>query len=111
MQTQTEILECGHAFTTGYGVKKVEGKEIRCCYECCAADDAQSMRETGRATLYLTGSSETGYRVTNWPNSLSFTVGHSKIGRHNIARTRRDVYFRGPDGKAWHGVTYGKNTQ
>jgi hypothetical protein len=111
------ILECGHEpsehseFTTGYGVKKVDGKDFRCCYECCAKDDRDSMLSSGRATLYLTGNRADGYKVTNWPGSLSFPVHYAKHGRHNIARSRVDVYFVGPDGNTWHGVQYGENTQ
>jgi hypothetical protein len=64
------------------------------------------MKDEGRITLYLTDDG----RVTNWPNSLSFK-GHVSKGRHNIAGTRYDVWFTGPDGHRWHGTQYGDNTQ
>jgi hypothetical protein len=120
------ILECGHEpsehseFTTGYGVKEVNGKDFRCCYECCAKDDRDSMLSSGRATLYLDmnprkappfGYSRESARVTNWPGSLEFWTGPVRKGRHNIAGRRYDVWFTGPDGKDWHGVQYGENTQ
>ena len=105
----TAILDCGHApsahgsSTTGYGVT-ADGRKH--CYQCCAETDRKAMNETGRATLYLTDKG-----VVNWPGSLSFSVTRRRKGQHNIARTREDVWFTGPDGAPWHGVQYGKNTQ
>ena len=114
----TEILECGHpesehsSFTRGYGTDE-HGK--RHCYACCAERDRASMIETGKATLYLTVESESrdgfGGKVTNWPGSLVFRTGRVHKGRHNIAGTRYDAWFKGPDGKEWHAVQYGDNTQ
>jgi hypothetical protein len=50
----------------------------------------------------------TGYGY--WPGTLKIRCG-VRTGRHNIAGKRYDVWFVGPDGKNWHGVTYGDNTQ
>lgn len=92
------------------------------CYPCCAARDLASMRETGRAILYLTrrdrksGELSQGMRspdiweVTNWPGTLRFYTGEPSIGRHNIARIRRDVWFRDREGAMWHAVQYGEHT-
>lgn len=104
--------------TTGYG--EIDG--VKHCYDCCADVDREFMQEHGRIALYLTvkkcgphGTSRLPDRhvtgeVTNWPQTLIFKVrGH--IGCHNIARRRYDVWFTGPDGFKWHGVTYGDNTQ
>lgn len=117
------ILECGHSpsehssFTTGYGTDPETGK--RYCYACCADQDREDMLETGRATLYLSQENSGVLRleggrghgtVSNWPGSLKFPA-YIKRGRHNIAGTRYDVWFKGPDGKTWHGVQYGDNTQ
>lgn len=105
----SEILDCGHPpsehsnFTTGYGVDS-EGRKH--CYACCAERDKAEMIKTGRATLYLSGK-----EVSNWPESLKFRVNYVRKGRHNMARVRYDVRFIGPDGKPWHGVQYGDNTQ
>lgn len=115
--TQT-ILDCGHApsphsdFTTGYG-QDAQGRTH--CYACCAENDKASMIETGRATLYLTreqpdAAAAPAWYVTNWPGSLRMHAFVRK-GRHNMAGKRYDVWFTGPDGKDWHGVTYGDNTQ
>ena len=104
------LLDCGHppsphlSCTTGYGLNPIDGK--RSCYKCCAAIDATYMKEKGRIALYLT---ESG--VTNWPGSLSFPVLARTKGGHNIAQSRYDVWFRGPDNFIWHGVQYGENTQ
>jgi len=90
------------------------------CYACCAVRDKAYMVEHGRATLYLSlavrprtwgGLTRVG-TVSNWPGTLD--LGYKlpvTLGRHNIARTRYDVWFNGPDGHIWHGVTYGDNTQ
>lgn len=114
--TGNEILECGHVasphseFTTGYG-KDEHGK--RYCYACCADRDRYQMRCDGRATLYLTCEPKmvrtgTG-TLTNWPGSLEIPCNVRK-GRHNMARTRYDVWFSF-EGQTWHGVQYGENTQ
>ena len=117
------ILDCGHVAskhgpnTTGYGVDK-EGKKH--CYACCAEGDKKDMHETGCAVLYLTlGEYDCnliarydGYnnaKVTNWSGTLSLRCS-VKIGRHNIAGKRYDVWFQF-EGQNWHGVTYGDNTQ
>jgi hypothetical protein len=125
MTTETEtILDCGHApsphesFTTGYG-RDENGRTF--CYDCAATRERDAMIETGNATLYLVKTADmsralgaprpTGYEVTDWPGGLRFTVTALHTGRHNIARTRIDAYFAGPDGYVWHGVQYGANTQ
>lgn len=121
--------ENGTPFTGGYGrYGGVDGP--RHCYACCAELDKANMVETGRATLYLCGQEPkavpanwkpgTGawstegtklFEVTNWPGSLRFRVTGRTRGRHNIARTRVDVWFNGPDGYVWHGTQYGEWTQ
>jgi len=73
------------------------------------------MIDTGKATLYLVPVKPNGwtslYKVTNWPNTLSFIVQSYTVGNHNIAGKRYDVHFPGPDGYRWHGVSYDDNTQ
>lgn len=120
----TELLECGHLeskhsdFTTGYGV---DAKGNRYCYACCAENDKAYMREHGEITLYLTHDSYNGEgktifhgafrdgKVTNWPGSLTFPA-RVKRGKHNIAGYRYDTWFMF-EGKEWHGVQYGENSQ
>ena len=68
------------------------------------------MRDTGRAVLYLTDGPE-GAAVTDWPGVLKFRVQHKRVGSHNIAGRRVDVWFTDSDGREWHGVNYGHNSQ
>lgn len=89
----------------------------RICYACCGLRDARQMRETGKAVLYLVerenragGASYRSYHVTNWPGTLDRPVKARRVGRHNIAGKRYDVWFTF-EGAEWHGVTYGDNTQ
>lgn len=109
---------------TRYG-KTSDGKKI--CFACCAERDKATMDREGRICLYLThdafpratdqwgatnkcmGSTTSG-KVANWPGTLAFPC-HVKVGRHNIARTRYDVWFTDHNGNPWHGVQYGDNTQ
>lgn len=112
--TTSTILDCGHepsvhsGFSTGFG-KDSDGKTF--CYECAADLDREQMETDGKTTLYLCdGDAPRKYKVTNWPGSLSFNVGYSKQGRHNMAGTRVDVWFMVGD-RQWHGTQYGENTQ
>jgi len=96
--------------TTGYGVRD-DGSKI--CFDCCGIRDKQIMIKAGNSKtlpLYLVVK-EAQWWVTNWPNTLSFQVHHLRKGKHNIAGTRYDVWFQGPDNKTWHGTQYGDWTQ
>lgn len=119
--TNTTLLDCGHpvsphsSFTTGYAVDD-EGK--RHCYKCCADRDRASMVEHGdskRLPLYLIKRSNPdgthAWYVSNWPGSLEYRCYYYRIGCHNIAGNRYDVWFVGPDDFIWHGVQYGGNTE
>ena len=90
--------------TTGYG-ENAKGDKL--CFACCADDDRASMIKDGRWTGYLTRK-DGAWTVSNWPESLTFPTTGVKVGTHNIARTRRDAWFAGPDGFAWHAVSYGE---
>jgi len=96
--------------TTGYGVDDDDNK---ICYSCCADQDREWMIAQGKIHLYLcpVKNSTLNWTVKNWPGSLVFPVWAQKKGRHNIAGTRYDVWFSGPDGHRWHGVQYGDQTQ
>ena len=104
-----KLCDCGHwvapsGCSTGYG-KDSHGKTF--CFACCAKLDKEQMIKTGKIILYLCGDG----RITNWPGTLVFKQLGSKRGYHNIAGTRLDTWFYGPDGYLWHGVQYGRNTQ
>ena len=83
------------------------------CYACCAEREKARMIESGRATLYLTsetaptGGGHVRHFATDWPGELKFRVHTISKGRHNMARTRVDAWFIGPDGAPWHGVNIG----
>ena len=114
----TMTLDCGHTITpkhgpggTGYGRNR-SGESL--CYECCADLDRASLRRREKTTLYLTESRDESGRirreVINWPGSLRITPSAVSHGRHNIARTRTDVWFAF-EGNHYHAVQYGENTQ
>ena len=48
--------------------------------------------------------------LTNWPASLKIAIGYVRKGRHNMAGTRYDVWFKAY-GHTYHGIQYGENTQ
>lgn len=106
-----KIKPVGTSGGTGYGWADPDNPDDKpICYECCGKRDVTDMIETGRATLYLTHQTRDTASLTNWPGTVRYRAG-VKTGRHNIAGRRYDVWFEGPDGKPWHGVTYGDNTQ
>lgn len=112
-----EHVEHKNDFTTGYGTDK-EGKKI--CFACCGVNDRRDLLALpigGKFWLYLSSKLEDGkpeyYRehyVSNWPGTLSIKVPCPRKGRHNIARTRYDVWFKLEDAY-FHGVQYGEWTQ
>ena len=107
------MLDCGHTpsphshISTGYG-QTADGK--RHCYDCCAATERAAMVETGKACLYLVQRNGRNV-ITDWPGKLEFKPWHVRKGRHNLAGSRYDAWFAGPDGYVWHGVQYGEDTQ
>lgn len=116
--TATTILGCGHvpspceSFTTGYGTDE---SGARHCYACCAEHDRARMIESGRATLYLTRPNastdpEPTWKVSNWPDSLSFPARNVCKGSHRCFAgfvRRMDADFDGPDGFVWHAIVRG----
>ena len=110
-------LDCGHEpsphneCTTGTA-RTGDGWEI--CWQCCAFGDLGRMVKNGNTRTmpaYLVRKDSGEWRVENWPGTLSFHVFYKQKGRHNLARTREDVWFVGPDLHVWHGVQYGEWTQ
>jgi len=104
-----------HSGGTGFGFKD----DKRYCYTCCAELDREQMRREGKIALYLSDwdpNVQQSYglpyiaTVGNWPGTLKLPVHLRQKGRHNIARTRTDVWFVF-EGREWHGVSYGENTQ
>ena len=98
-----EIVADGVA--AGYGIN---AKSEKVCYECCGKEDAARLRDMaiGEETyLYLSKD-----RVTNFPNTLNIPVISKRIGRHNIAQIRTDVWFAYA-GNMFHGVCYGYDSE
>ena len=88
-----------------YGYIGVVGPDDKICYPCMARYELDDLLSTGKGILYLGKST-----VTNWTGTLSWPITYQKKGRHNIAGTRYDVWFRVGVEK-WYGVQYGENTQ
>lgn len=137
MERQAEFTchDCGQikpVQTTGGTGYASDGAGNKTCYECCGKADAKYMRDHDRMTLYLAVDHESlaanntshefmvrhrihhrnyGWKVTNWPGTLRMNGVTVSKGRHNIAGSRYDCWFTGPDGAKWHGVQYGEMTQ
>lgn len=99
--------DCGGV---GYANVREDGVEKKVCYDCCGKRDIAYMTDEGRIALYLTVTDGKQF-VSNWPGTLKMPVRYSRSGRHNIAGTRETVWFTGPDGREWWGVSYGQWTQ
>lgn len=117
--TTMDTLHCDHCgqvivpdgVIAGYGTTP-EGQRL--CYDCCAWSAGADMVRHGDTVLYLTGpyndrDSTKTWKVTNWPGTLIFRPTYVSKGRHNMAGTRYDVWFCGPDGHEWHGINIGDN--
>jgi hypothetical protein len=86
--------------TTGYAIN-ADGS--RTCFDCCAVHDRIAMRDGDRITLYYHRES-----VINWPGTLLIVPDRVRHGRHNIGRTRVDVWFTEEEfGSRWYGVNIG----
>ena len=96
------IVRASASVGTGYATND---KNEMICYDCCAINDREHMRSTGRIMLY-----DTDTELTNWPGTLRFPSTYRRKGHHNIAGNRYDMWFHF-DGFEWHGVRYGDNTQ
>jgi len=116
---------------TGYGIDKDDNKV---CFACCGKQDREHMEKGLPTCLYLSGSIAPGQEdrtvgqtqlwnpgmqrtewvskwiLSNWPDTLKIYIPMVKVGRHNIARVRYDIWFRFA-GHQWHGVMYGNDTQ
>jgi hypothetical protein len=76
------------------------------CYTCAALYEKRDMILDGRWTGYLFHSWKTPEErmttkptiIANWTGHLSFVISKAIIKVHSI-----EIWFRGPDGKIWHG--------
>lgn len=97
--------------SAGYGLFWDAGERRTICPDCCAVRERQQMDETGKAILYLCRNTDGQWRVTNYLGTLVYPVQTFRKGRHNVAGTRYDVWFRDHAGRIWHGVQYGEWTE
>ena len=102
-----KVIEVDSTIVSGYGIDKDDNKV---CYSCCGYEDRAQMMMNDKHTLYLSGNAKDGYKISNWPGTLSLRAGYVRKGGHNIAGSRYDVWFN-IDGRNWHGVQYSENTQ
>lgn len=93
--------------TTGYARTNDDQK---ICYKCCGRIDLAQLLKDKKGILYLCLCGNNIAYVQNWPGTLHFPVARLRVGKHNIARKRYDVWFSIANTN-WHGVTYGDNTQ
>ena len=78
---------------------------------CCGKREfGRYVGNRARGSL-LDGEGPEGAVVTDWPGALKFRVRHKRVGSHNLAGRRVDVWFTDSDGREWHGVNYGHNSQ
>ena len=105
------ICDCGHqespclGITRGYSM--FEGKTS--CYPCSVERAKKIMRETGKFTLYLIQDVWRAH-LSDWTGLFTIPINAIKVGKHNKAGKRYDVWFTF-EGEKWHGVTYGDMTQ
>lgn len=111
MSDNNRILDCGHfpsphsEHTTGTA-RTSDGKEI--CWECAAKTELDDMINTGTVFMYLEVNNNRPKAVANWTGHNRLAISSWKRGGHNIAGSRTDFWFVGPDDFWWHGVQYGQ---
>jgi hypothetical protein len=86
---------------TGYA----SHRDRKVCYACCGRSDTRRMERGLPVMLYYDGKV-----VSNWPGTLKMEPTYTKKGRHNLAGTRTDVWFRFK-ARLFHGTQYGEWTQ
>ena len=106
----------GYIFKSPQGAFAPEGKveltdvEIAAHNKRCEELELVSMKQTGRASLYLTRNDSGNYQVGTWAGGFHIPVCRVSISRHNMAgkNGRTDVWFR-YDSSLWHGLNIGDN--
>ena len=115
---ECKCFQCGgdfvknYDFDTGYGVNH-DGHRI--CFKCCGENDRKDLDSLNfgeKIIFYFTkeNNEKSGYgTISNWPGSLKISCYYRK-GWHNMAQVRHDVWFTF-NGKKFHGVQYGYNSE
>lgn len=91
--------------STGYATDKNDNK---ICFACCGLNDAKELDELQPKKKII--QYWDGKEITNWPGTLKIKPYYTKKGRHNMAGTREDIYFKF-HGRTFHAVQYGSNSQ
>ncbi len=78
------------------------------CYDCCAKRDTERMSTAQTFTLYFVREGD-GWKVTNWPGTLSFRA-YSVTSERKPGKVRRYAFtFTDADGKRWEGKNNGND--
>ncbi len=107
-------VDCGEekihvdSLTTGYGIDKQGAQGLLLLLR---EADSADMSATGRAVLYLTEEGPEGAVVSNWPGLRSFGSVTSAWVLTTLPVGAVDVWFTDSDGREWHGINYGHNSQ
>lgn len=94
---------------TGYGTND-QGQKI--CYSCIGRQDQTEIANAkpGQKFVHYLIKENGHFVVSNWPGTWKANPFRVSIGRHNMAGKRYDVYIA-YNGRKFHGVTYGDQTQ
>jgi len=111
-QTNEKCIICKNTFvpdtiTPEYGIDN-HGHKI--CFVCCGKIDMKRFKTAkvgDKDYLYYNHETNT---ISNFPGTFKIAGGCHTHGKHNIARTRIDIWFKVGD-THFHGVQYGENTQ
>jgi hypothetical protein len=114
------LLDCGHApsphspITTGYGTDPVSGETH--CYDCCTAQDVESLKDRSRPFAGYVKLSENNRAmvrtslpphgiITNWPGRRLMTIVEARKVGHNLRACPSLLFVRARDshGGMWSG--------
>ena len=100
----------GHGAFSPDGRVKMTPEQIEAHNSKLMAAELQSMKETGRALLYLFRDEEGFLTVGQWASKefQRTPVWRAKHSKNNWGTPRIDVWFNA-DGSTWHGVNLGDN--
>jgi hypothetical protein len=101
-------LPVNRSGASGYAVT---GSGRKICYECAGKKEEKEVgkKGSGEKHVFYLSKKDGKYSVINWPGTLRYTVTAVKSGRHNMAGTRTDVWFKDHLGREWHGTNIGDN--
>ncbi len=90
------------------GVGYADTNDGKVCYACCAKRDTVQMSTAQTFTLYFVNTAQ-GWRVQNWPGTLSF-VAYGVTSERKPGKVRRySFWFTDSNGQRWEGRNNGNN--